>query len=1200
MRSFISVCYKNLAHSRAILLLVISLSFLGFLPWISGPYGLDVAVSVDGFANDTFPSATPGVGTGSWITTNAFPNLTFNDPIHLVEEPGTNRLLIGEHGGRIIAIDKNPAANTKTTILDISGQTFNNGESGMLGFALHPRYGIDSNYVYVFYKRKLSNIKYYIVSRFTVPTVPGPANLGSEMILIRQLTQANNHNGGSLFFGKDGYLYISSGDEGGGNNVYNNGQIIDNRLLGGIFRIDVDKNPTTSHPILRQPNTISGGDLSYSDNYYIPNDNPFLDPAGGVLEEFYALGFRNPHRMTYDSVGDQIWVGDVGEGSREEVDRIVKGGNYQWAYKEGTNIGPHSVPGTVYGTDEAPIHEYDHSLGISVIGGYVYRASTHPDLLGKYLFADYSSKRLWSLEDVSGTITVDQLMTLSFPIGSFGIDGDGEVYLLQYDTNGKIYVLDRQNAGAPEPPALLSQTGVFQSLSPLVPADIMVPYSLNAPFWSDNAIKTRWMIIPNDGTHDSLAEQIEYSENGEWIFPEGAVLVKHFELPLDETNPAVKRHIETRFLIHGTGGDYYGITYRWRDNQLEADLLIDNQTDTFTVATAAGSKTLNWYYPSRGECMSCHINPAEVTLGPRTRQLNGDQFYSLTGRTSNQLATMTFLGMFDTDPDTANLGSIMTSVDKSDLSASLEDRARSYLDANCSSCHRPGNSMQANFDARISTPLASQGLIYGTVFNELDSPGDKVIIPGQPERSILYKRLNSVHNSIAMPILAKNHIDTTGAQLIYDWINSIPATSSSTALLGQRIDFPSISNKTVGDGPFTLAATSSSGLPISYQVLSGPATVLGNTVTLTGSDGYVEIEATQLGDASYDPAPEYVKGFWVMPAGKGVGTGLDAKYYSDTAMTVMVQNHTDPQIDFYWGSETATPGSDYDGFAVVWEGEIESPYSETITFTTSTDDGVRLWVDNVLIVDHWGNQPVTDHSGTIAMTAWTRVPIRMEYYEHQSYASAQLKWSSPSLSSQVVPMPFLYPSAGAVLPYELLTFSATPDLGEVQLYWSTDHEQQTTSFVVEKSLDRLRFQPLNEVKALGPNAEPNEYASRDHSPSLGINYYRLKQLDLNGQFSYSEVLEVDFQPASSLTVFPNPVLTGSELLAEVSLSDDSPFRIDIHSPDGRLIRSFAHEGIRTRTRVSMDVADLAEGLYVISIRSRGKLLSAKRILIQAH
>ncbi|MEM7368919.1 MAG: PQQ-dependent sugar dehydrogenase [Bacteroidota bacterium] len=1199
MRSLISIFSYNLAHSRLFILLLLGSTFLGFLPWIASPYGLDVAAPVDSFVNDTFPSGTPGVGSGSWITTNAFPHLTFNDPIHLVEEPGTNRLLIGEHGGRIIAVTKDSSTTVKNTILDISGQTFNNGESGMLGFAIHPRFGIDSNYIYVFYKTKISNIKYYRVSRFTVPTFPGPATLGSEMILIQQLTQANNHNGGSLFFGKDGYLYISSGDEGGGNNVFNNGQIIDNRLLGGVFRIDVDKDPTKSHAILRQPATISGGDLSYSANYYIPNDNPFLDPLGGYLEEFYALGFRNPHRMTYDSVADEIWIGDVGEGSREEIDKIIKGGNYQWGYKEGTNIGPQSMPGTLYGTDEGPIHEYDHSFGISVIGGYVYRASTHPDLVGKYLFADYSSKRLWSLKDSSGTILIDQLMTLSFPIGSFGIDGDGEVYLLQYDTNGKIYLLDRQNAGAPEPPALLSQAGVFQSLSPLVPEDFMIPYELNAPFWSDNAIKTRWMVIPNDGTHDTPAEKIQYSENGDWIFPEGAVLVKHFELPLDETNPGVKRHIETRFLIHGNAGEYYGITYRWRDNQLEADLLIDNQTDTFTVATATGSKTVNWYYPGRGECLSCHIDPAQVTLGPKTRQLNGDQLYPVTGKTSNQLATMTFLSMFDTDPDTANLGSLMTSSDKSDLSASLEDRARSYLDANCASCHRPGNSMQANFDARMSTPLTSQGLIYGTVFNELGSPGDRVIIPGQPERSILYKRLNSVHSSIAMPLLAKNHIDTSGTKLIFDWISSIPASTSETALLGQNIDFSAITNKTVGDAPFVLAATASSGLPITYQVLSGPASVVGNTVTLSGSDGYIEIRATQTGDASYDPAPEYVRGFWVMPAGKGVGTGLDAKYYSDTAMTVLVQNHTDPQIDFYWGSETAMPGSNYDEFAIVWEGEIEAPYSETFTFTTSTDDGVRLWVDNVLLVDHWGDQPVTDHSGSIAMNAWTRVAIRMEFYENKSYASAQLKWSSPSLSSQVVPMPFLYPSAGAVLPYELVEFTATPQHEHVQLQWITANEQQTSSFSVEKSLDGVRFHALEEVPALGPHADLNTYESIDRSPSLGTNYYRLKQFDQNGAFSYSEVLTVEFQPQTFLSVFPNPVLKGSILTAEVVMADAGPFLIQIHSPEGKLVRQFSHAGIRTRTQLSLEISNLAEGLYVISMKSQGKLLSAKRILIQA-
>jgi len=181
------------------------------------------------------------------------------------------------------------------------------------------------------------------------------ADPNSELVLVNMYDQHLWHNGGGMFFGADGYLYWSSGDEGDTDDFYHDTQKINKGLFSGVLRIDVNQDPTKSHPIRRQPisgtNPPAGWLPSFTTNYYIPNDNPFVNPNGSVLEEFYAIGFRSPHRMTLDPPTGQIWLGDVGDSSREEVDIIVKGGNYQWAYQEGYNFpGPNAKPAKIQPT----------------------------------------------------------------------------------------------------------------------------------------------------------------------------------------------------------------------------------------------------------------------------------------------------------------------------------------------------------------------------------------------------------------------------------------------------------------------------------------------------------------------------------------------------------------------------------------------------------------------------------------------------------------------------------------------------------------------------------------------------------------------------------------------------------------------------------------------------------------------------------
>ncbi len=840
--------------------------------------GIDTPSPISPFINGILPTTTPTSGSGDWILVDAFPSLDFNTPIHLEQEPGTNRLFIGEHAGRIYAFENNETTDQKTLILDIRNQTFLSGEAGLLCFTFHPKYGIDNRYIYVFYQYRLNNQgrAYSRLSRFEVPENGDPVNIASEQVLIHLYDRQNNHNGGALLFGEDGFLYVSTGDEGGGNNTYRNSQEIDNRLLGGVLRIDVDQDPSKSHPIRRQPRLLDGDDESFTANYYVPNDNPFLDESGGVLEEFYALGLRNPHRMTKDPVTQDIWIGDVGQGRREEISLLVKGGNFQWGYKEGELNGPQGQPNPLIGSDEDPIYTYPHGNGDNcIIGGYVYRDNRLPALSGKYIFADNGSGRIWSMQYNPGQEpVVEELMVANVGggkqgISAFGTDANNELYVLRYGgaPGGKVYIFDREQAASPEPPARLSETGIFDDLTTLAPADGIFPYSPNLPFWSDGALKYRWVAIPNDGTHDQPNEQVIFSENDPWKFPIGTVFIKHFELPLDRRNTTQTKRIETRLMIHGEDGNYFGVTYKWLEDGSDAILLTEGMDETLDITDINGQPTTQiWKYPSRDECFICHKESTGSILGVNTRQLNGDITYPSSGKRANQLITWDHLNIFDQGVSDAEVAGFEKTVTPDDDTATLALRARSYLDVNCGYCHNPNTGVLAEFDTRLFTPLESQNLINGDLRDNLGVDGSKVIVPGDTALSALYVRMNRAHDEIAMPPLAKNVIDQEGVALIADWIFSMVEREA------QSIQFNDIVDKLTTDPPFELQASATSGLPVTFTIISGPASVDESIVTLTGDTGTVVIEAQQPGNEAFDPADSVRKTFRVIAPPKQTQT----------------------------------------------------------------------------------------------------------------------------------------------------------------------------------------------------------------------------------------------------------------------------------------------------------------------------------------
>ena len=393
-------------------------------------------------------------------------------------------------------------------------------------------------------------------------------------------------------------------------------------------------------------------------------------------------------------------------------------------------------------------------------------------------------------------------------------------------------------------PALLSQTGVFKDTRNLVPSAGLIPYDLVLAFWSDGASKLRWASIPKGGT-------IQFSPSGDWVFPAGSVLVKTFELPVDEAHPEVKRRLETRLLVRDNTGGVYGAVYKWRADNSDAELLSSSLTEEIQIKTASGpTRTQTWYYPSAKNCLECHNANTTGVLGVKTRQLNRDYTYP-SGVTDNQLRTWNHLGLFAA-PGVAesDLDKLPKLAASNDTTRSVEDRARSYLDANCSQCHRPGGTV-ANFDARYDTPLDKQALVNGPVLIDERIDRSRVIAPNDPWRSIAFLRVNTT-GDIRMPPLARETIDPTGVALLKQWITSLPGKpvvappqiSPAGGTYSAPVEVSLNAGEPGADIRYTLDGSAPTASDMRYEK---PIQITGPTVVRARAfkDGYTRSVATQ-------------------------------------------------------------------------------------------------------------------------------------------------------------------------------------------------------------------------------------------------------------------------------------------------------------------------------------------------------------------
>lgn len=369
-----------------------------------------------------FLNYAPGHLAGGWGVEEAFPKLTFNYPVDITYVPdGSRQLMVLEQPGVVRIFSNQYDTDTARIVLDIRSRVSYGGEAGLLGLALHPEFR-QNGFIFLNYTRKNGDSLETVVARYQVDLADYTADPASEIVVIRFYQPYDNHNGGSLQFGKDGFLYIGVGDGGSWADPFDNGQN-KKSLLGKILRIDVDGK--------------SKG------NYGIPADNPFAGDPDGAAEEIFAYGLRNPWRMSFDTETGALWVGDVGQNKREEIDVVVKGGNYGWRLKESIDCYKPDrnceIPGLIDPILDLPQDKGEHS----VTGGFVYRGKKWPGLYGKYIFGDYVSRRIFALTFKNDKAVKNDILTENVgSISSFGVDENQEILICDH-ASGKILMLKK-------------------------------------------------------------------------------------------------------------------------------------------------------------------------------------------------------------------------------------------------------------------------------------------------------------------------------------------------------------------------------------------------------------------------------------------------------------------------------------------------------------------------------------------------------------------------------------------------------------------------------------------------------------------------------------------------------------------------------------------------------------------------------------
>ncbi|MGQ0635626.1 MAG: PQQ-dependent sugar dehydrogenase [Planctomycetaceae bacterium] len=753
-----------------------------------------------------------------------YPKLKFKTPTVLTSAPATDRLFVAEGSGTIVSLARDPDLTQGDLFLDVNEvikRRADNDEierEAIYGLAFHPKF-TENRYCYVCYvvhyrdNTRNPHLEGTRVSRFTVDrNDPPQCDLASEKPLIQWLQ--GNHNGGCLKFGPDGFLYIATGD---GAIPYppderNVGQDV-TELLGSILRIDVDR---------EQPGLA----------YAIPADNPFV-ALEGARTEIWAYGLRNPWKFSFDRKTGQMWAGDVGWELWELVFNIHKGDNCGWSIFEGPQQIKTEVP---RGPTPIvpPVLSIPHTEGASITGGYVYRGKKFPDLYGNYIFGDWETHRIWGI-NVDGEKVGEkrELVEPTVRIVDFAEDKEGELYLLDYDDGSISTIVPNPPPAVPVKfPRRLSESGLFASAGEHRLAPGVLPFAVNSERWADGAVVERFVGVPGSEPIRKYdrARPIPGSMLARTVeFPKDSVLCETYSLEAEPANVSSRRRVETQ-VLHFNGRDWYGYTYEWTEDQSDAVLVgSEGKSKTLTLADSAapgGKRQQTWRYGSRMECLRCHNPWTESLLGFIIPQLNRDCTYG--GVTANQIEIFRQIGLLLEVPDEITADGNSSSsraptpaaqlpklADPFDPKADLNARARSYLHANCSHCHRFQGGGSSFVHLLYDMPLQDmRGIGVRPAQGTFGIHDAKIIAAGDPFRSALYFRMSKLGPG-HMPHLGSSVVDHRGLELVHDWIRQLPTRLEDDVLVDRLIatEDPEASKRDAQDLP-KLAVT------LSYQLAS--------------------------------------------------------------------------------------------------------------------------------------------------------------------------------------------------------------------------------------------------------------------------------------------------------------------------------------------------------------------------------------------
>jgi uncharacterized repeat protein (TIGR03806 family) len=702
-----------------------------------------------------------------------FKHVAWKNPVFAIREPDSEWLIVVEWPQQIKEnADANGQAGATpapprfkparvTRLADRDGEKqpdlfLELKDRAIYSLAFHPQYRKNGQIFVCSRTRPEGGLGANILSRFLVARrneADQPEKVVCDPASEERILEwpSEGHDGGAVVFGHDGMLYVSTGD--GTPDSDNNLTAQDPaNLLGKILRIDVDHPPAAK-------------------KYAVPPDNPFLN-VKGARGEIWSIGHRNPWRMTVDTKTGGVWVGNNGQDLWEFAHLLNSGDNCGWSVYEGSHpfyLNRQRGPGRL----APPTVEHDHGAFRSLTGGIVYYGSRHPGLEGRYVYGDYATGAIWGVHHDGKKVTWNrELAKTTLNIVAFATSPREEVLVLDYVSG--LYRLTESPADDSYRrfPHKLSETGLFASVSNHRPAPGVIPYVAKAPGWSDGAVAERFVALPKDS-------RIERHPSGvpnmpvEWKFPEGTVLVQTLLLPKqNRTEPSAMRRIETRLLTKQKGA-WAGYSYIWNAEQNDATLAPPEGAELRLAWASATTKddVQKWKVPNRAECMSCHSRQANFVLGLSEPQADSNQkFGNLEMNQLSALEQQKVVQPLDPPKAQKSLGL----VNPYDTAQDLEARVRSYLHANCSSCHVEAGGGNSRIRLNIEQKRGDMQLI--DVFPQHETfglPSALLVAPGEPQRSVLYQRI-SRRGPGQMPPRGTQLVDQKAVQLFQDWITQLP------------------------------------------------------------------------------------------------------------------------------------------------------------------------------------------------------------------------------------------------------------------------------------------------------------------------------------------------------------------------------------------------------------------------------------------